>query len=279
MEKLLWITVILLIFISCEVKKEVTMDEWKLVWSDEFDQEGLPNAKHWSYEVGTACEKPAGCGWGNNELQYYTFERAENARVVDGHLIIEAHKEDYKENRKYTSARLASKGKGDWKYGKFEIRARLPKGLGTWAAIWLLPTNNKYGAWPKSGEIDLMEYVGYAQDTIHGTVHTAAFNGMIGTQKGGYGRFEAVDSTFRDYVLEWTAEKIDWFVDGQHYFTFKNENKGTEAWPFDHPYHLILNLAVGGNWGGSRGVDETIWPQRMEIDYVRIYQKTGKSSM
>lgn len=274
---IIWtIGVFLVTLTSCDEEKDTAEAEpsWQLVWSDEFEEDGLPNPERWSYDVGTACEKPAGCGWGNNELQYYTERREENARVQDGHLIIEAHKEPYKEDREYTSARLVSKGNGDWKYGKIEMRAMLPQGFGTWAAFWMLPTQPTQGGWPSSGEIDILEYVGYAQDTVYGTIHTDAYNGMIGTQRGGEIHQKGVESDFHTYSIEWGEDAISWYLDGQQYFHFKNEKTGNAAWPFDHTFHLILNLAVGGHWGGSKGIAPDIWPQQYVIDYVRVYQSS-----
>lgn len=235
-----------------------------LVWSDEFDDPGLPDSDHWNYDTG-------GHGWGNNELQYYTENRTENARVADGKLIIEARREPLEDNQ-YTSARLVTKGKEDWQYGRVEVRAKLPKGRGTWPAIWMLPTQNTYGGWPKSGEIDIMEHVGFDPGKVHGTVHTEAYNHTKGTQKGGNRMVPDAQEAFHLYAISWTAEKIDFFIDDALYFTFSNENKDSESWPFDQPFHLVLNIAVGGNWGGQQGVDESIWPQRLEVDYVRVYQ-------
>ncbi len=242
-----------------------------LVWSDEFEQDGLPDPDKWQYNVGDACDLPCGCGWGNNEKQYYTENRLENARVKNGVLIIEARKENY-ETRNYTSARLVSKGKGEWKYGRVEIRARMPSGVGVWPAIWMLPSENVYGPWPKSGEIDIMEHVGHLPDSIFGTVHTQLYNGMLNTQAGGHLYLPGSEKYFHNYVIDWTPEKINWFVDDVKYFSFKNENKGSESWPFDQAFHLLMNVAVGGNWAGQHGVDDKIWPRRMEVDYVRVYQ-------
>ena len=243
----------------------------KLVWSDEFNTAGLPDMTKWTYDVGDGCDLPCGCGWGNKELEYYTEKRKENARISEGYLIIEAHKEAFN-NSKYTSARLVSKGKGDWTYGRIETRAKLPAGRGVWPAIWMLPTQNKYGGWPKSGEIDIMEHVGYLPDSIYGTVHTDAYNGMIGTQVGGEIYHPTGEKEFHNYVIEWDSEKINWYIDDVKYFTFNNEHKDYKSWPFDQSFHLILNVAVGGVWGGKFGIDEKVWPQRMEIDYVRVYQ-------
>ena len=240
----------------------------KLLWADEFEKEGAPDTSRWGYDLGDGC--PDICGWGNNELQYYT-QRAENVRVEDGKLIIEALREPY-QGKEYTSARMVSRQKGDWKYGYIEARAKLPQGTGVWPAIWMLPTDWAYGGWPASGEIDIMEHVGYHPDIVYGTVHTQAFNHGIGTQKGDSIAVEDVHQQFHVYAIDWSPEKIDFIVDGEPYHTFKNEGTGFEAWPFDKPFHLLINLAVGGNWGGAQGVDEEIWPQRLEVDYVRVYQ-------
>lgn len=240
----------------------------ELVWGDEFDYEGHPDSSLWSFDQGNGC--PDFCGWGNNELQYYT-SAAKNVRVEDGKLIIEAHKENV-EGSAYTSTKLTTKGKMSWEYGYFEIKAKLPYGRGTWPAIWMMPETSTYGGWPASGEIDIMEHVGYDPGAVHGTVHTTAFNHIKGTQVGEQKRVEDFDSTFHRYGINWTEEVIEFYIDGQKFHEFRNNGKGFEAWPFDHPFYLILNVAVGGGWGGREGVDESIWPQRMEVDYVRVYK-------
>lgn len=237
----------------------------KIIWSDEFDYDGLPNSAKWSYDVGDH-------GWGNNELQYYSKENLKNARVENGILIIEAHA-NTSHPKGYTSARLVSKEKAAWKYAYIEVKAKLPEGLGTWPAIWMLPEENTYGGWPKSGEIDIMEHVGFDPGRVHGTVHTEAFNHSIGTQKGAQLQVDDFQSEFHIYAIDWREDMIDFFIDGVKYFTFENTGNGPKEWPFDHPFHLILNIAVGGNWGGSKGVDANIWPQRMEVDYVRVFDK------
>ena len=238
--------------------------EKTLVWSDEFDYSGLPDSTKWGYDVG-------GGGWGNNELEYYTEKRTENARVGDGCLTIEARKETF-ENRQYTSARLVTRGKGDWLYGRIEVRAMLPRGRGLWPAIWMLPTEWAYGDWPKSGEIDIMENVGYDPQKIHCTVHTESFNHTLGTQKGASVNVQTCYTDFHLYALEWDTKEIRIYVDDNHYFTFKNEGTDYKAWPFDRRFHLLLNVAVGGNWGGQQGVDDSVFPRTMVVDYVRIYQ-------
>lgn len=238
--------------------------KWKLVWSDEFNYNGLPDSTKWNYDIG-------GSGWGNNELQYYTYKQPANARTSDGKLVIEALKEKHGDNN-YTSARLVTKGKGDWKYGRIEVKAKLPKGRGTWPAIWMLASTTPL-EWPDDGEIDIMEHVGFHHGYIHASVHCKKYNHVIGTQKTDTLFVPDCSTAFHIYALEWNAETISIFVDQKKYFTFRNEHSGHEAWPFNQPFHLLLNLAVGGNWGAQKGVDENIWPQRMEVDYVRVFQQ------
>ena len=229
-----------------ELKKTPAALGWNLKWSDEFDDNGLPLTKNWSYDVG-------GKGWGNNELQYYTDADSTNALVKKGNLNITAVKAD-KENNHYTSARLVSKNKFDFKYGRVEVRAMLPKGRGLWPAIWALPTDWKYGGWPKSGEIDIMEHVGYEPDSVYGTVHTEKFNHVIHTQVGKGVKINPYNA-YHIYAIEWFEDRIEFFVDEQKYLSFKNTGKGAGDWPFDQNFHIILNIAVGGGWGGKKGVD------------------------
>ena len=241
--------------------------KYKLVWSDEFDYSGLPDAKKWSFDV----DGNSG-GWGNNEAQFYTKDRLENAEVKDGLLTITALREDY-EGKKYTSARLRTATKGDWLYGRMEIRAKLPDGRGMWPAIWMLSTDWHYGGWPASGEIDIMENVGYDPFWIVASAHTQNYNHVQGTQKNNKLKVMDCYSNFHVYTLEWEASEYRIFVDDQLYFTFKNEGTGYKVWPFDQKFPWLLNLAVGGNWGGSKGIDDTIFPRSMVVDYVRVYQK------
>jgi beta-glucanase (GH16 family) len=262
-----------LISTLCILPTSLRGDTWIPVWSDEFDYTGLPDPEKWSFDVaGNAY------GWGNNELQNYTDETypSPNAWVEEGRLIIEARAEEYTHSghtRDYTSARLRTMHSGDWLYGKIEVRAKLPGGRGTWPAIWMLPTDSEYGGWPASGEIDIMEYVGYEPELIHWTVHTESFNHSIGTQKGESAHFETPENRFYTYAVEWHKDRIDFLVDDQRYFTFENQEGYTfEEWPFDKRFHLLLNVAVGGDWGGVEGVDDAIFPVRMEVDYVRVYQ-------
>lgn len=239
---------------------------YQLVWQDEFDYTGKPDPDKWGYDIG-------GHGWGNNELQYYTDD-AKNAYVEDGVLEIKAIKEPTNGSN-YSSARLVTKNKGDWLYGKIVVKAQLPTGRGTWPAIWMLPTDWEYGGWPASGEIDIMEHVGYDQNKVHGTVHTDAFNHLKGTQKGGHQMVNTASEDFHEYSVEWDADKIDFFIDGNWYFSFANTDVDFREWPFDKRFHLILNIAIGGSWGGVQGVDDAIFPQSMKVDYVRVYQKSA----
>lgn len=255
--------------------------DWQLVWSDEFDTPGAPDPAKWAPEVGFIR---------NQELQYYTRGRAENLRIEDGSLVIEARREvfpnpafdasagkDWKRSRKeagYTSASLTTQGKASWKYGRIEVRAKLPEGRGLWPAIWMLgDAKGQRVPWPACGEIDIMEYVGHEPGVIHGTVHTAKYNHVKKTQLGARLKVGPVGEKFRVYAVEWDPKKIDFFVDKEKYFTFPNEGTGDEAWPFDKPFYLILNVAVGGAWGGAKGVDEGAFPARMLVDYVRVYER------
>lgn len=238
--------------------------KYQLVFNEEFNYSGQPDSLKWDYDVG-------GHGWGNNELQYYTSKRLNNARVENGKLIIEAHKEVI-ENNNYSSARIVSRDKVKWKYGKFEIKAKLPKGIGSWPAIWML-ANTKPFSWPKDGEIDIMEHVGFDQGVIHGSVHCQKYYHIIGTQKTN--KIEGVNCSdqFHIYQLEWDKDNVRVGMDGKYFFHFKNENSGYEAWPFDNEMYLIFNIAVGGFWGGQKGIDDNIFPLKMEIDYVKVWQK------
>jgi beta-glucanase (GH16 family) len=232
-----------------------------LVWADEFEGRGLPDASRWDHEVGLIR---------NNERQYYTRGRPANARIEDGMLVIESHKEAY-EGADYTSASLTSRA--SWTYGRIVVRAKLPKGRGTWPAIWMLGTNIREVGWPLCGEIDIMEHVGFDPGRIHGNIHTRAYNHVKRTNKGNSLLVSQPDEQFHVYEAVWTPNQIDVLVDGQRYFTFAKEPGGDAVWPFDKPHYLILNLAIGGNWGGQRGIDESAFPTRFLIDYVRVYRR------
>ena len=241
--------------------------KWKLTWNDEFNYVGLPDTAKWGYAVG-------GHGWGNNELQYYTDARIENAVVKNGVLTINAIKENYA-GMGYTSTRLISAGKGDFFYGRLEIRARLPKGRGTWPAIWMMPSDWHFGGegvWPDIGEIDIMEHVGYDPGVIHASAHSKAYQWRNGNQKTGIIDIPDATDAFHTYAFEWDHEVMRAYVDEQMYFEYYNEGLGVDQWPYDKPFYLILNIAVGGDWGGVQGVDESIFPQSMEVDFVRFYK-------
>ena len=241
--------------------------KYNLVWSDEFNYNGLPDSGKWSYDLAGNVS-----GWGNNEAQCYTKERLQNAEVKDGFLMITAIKEDY-QSKKYTSARLITKSKGDWLYGRIEIKAKLPDGRGMWPAIWMLSTDWEYGGWPASGEIDIMENVGYDPCWIVSSAHTRSYNHVQGTQKNNKLFIKDCYSDFHVYALEWEASEYRVYIDDQLCFTFKNEGTGYKVWPFDKRFYLLLNVAVGGNWGGQKGIDDSIFPRSMVVDYVRVYQK------
>jgi beta-glucanase (GH16 family) len=237
---------------------------WRLVWADEFEADGSPDPLKWSYDVG-------GHGWGNKELQFYTNGRTENARVRQGHLVIEARRESW-EGRDYTSARLVTKGKGDWTYGRIEVRARLPAGRGSWPAIWTLGSTTPL-KWPDDGEIDIMEHVGFDPGVVHASVHTKQYNHVARTQRTARVQVPDAQRTFHVYAVEWERDRIRALVDDREFFAFAREEGGKAVWPFDAPQHLLLNVAVGGNWGGRHGVDPASLPYIFEVDYVRVYQR------
>jgi beta-glucanase (GH16 family) len=239
----------------------------ELVWADEFKDTDPPDGSKWNYDLGTGRN-----GWGNNEEQYYT-DRPENVRQLNGRLFIEAHKEDY-EGSGYTSARLVTRGKQSWGPGhRILVRAKLPSGRGTWPAIWTLGDNLPEVGWPLCGEIDIMEHVGYHPDSVFATVHTAVFNHVDNTQTTIGVAANDLETNFHDYGIDWYDDRIEFTFDGRIFYTFRKVDNATEReWPFDKPQHLLLNLAVGGNWGGKKGIDDTIWPQRMEVDWVRVFK-------
>ncbi|KAF0238535.1 MAG: hypothetical protein FD181_907 [Prolixibacteraceae bacterium] len=238
--------------------------QWELVWEDHFDVAGLPDSKIWSYEEGYIR---------NNEAQYYTKERLENVRVENGNLVIEARKDNWN-GHKITSASINTYGKKSILYGRIEVKAKLPTGIGTWPAIWMLGDVFKQGTgWPACGEIDIMENVGYEPDVIHANIHTKAYNHVKGTNKGNKITIEKPYEKFNVYAVEWFEGHMDFYLNDKLYFSFKNEGTGSGTWPFDKPHYLLINFAVGGAWGGQKGIDETIFPQKYYIDYVKVYRK------
>lgn len=243
-----------------------TYPDLELVWAEEFSGPVIdPNS--WFFETGDGC--PDVCGWGNNELEYYTDEEA-NAKIVDGKLVITAiKKEGYDE---YTSARMITRGKKEFQYGRIDIRARLPYGQGIWPAIWMLGTNiNKVG-WPQCGEIDIMELVGHKPKTTYGTAHYDA--GGYASKGSSYSL--TTGQTFADefhvFSILWEKDQIRWYVDYHPFFELDIEMVGS-TWPFNNLFYFILNIAVGGNWPGDPDVT-TIFPQIMEVDYIRVFQQS-----
>lgn len=262
--------------------READSRAWELVWADEFDYEGVPDPAKWSIEEWAARRV-------NNEDQAYTA-REKNVRVAGGRLVLEAHREEF-DGAKYTSGRIHSRGKGDWLYGRVDIRARLPGGQGSWPALWMLPSDafryatncdadpddwqgdKECDAWPNSGEIDIMEHVGYDMHRLHGTVHNKAYYWKNWQQRKGSVEVRDLHQVFHVYSLVWTPDILYIYLDGTPYFSYWNDGTGWKSWPYDHPYHLILNLAIGGSWGSAGGpIDDSIFPARLEVDYVRVFR-------
>jgi len=265
---LLLSSISLLSFSSCSNKKKIKQpnNSYKLVWSDEFNYTGLPDTTKWNYDIGVGF---------NNEKQYYRKESIENSFVKDGLLHIVALKKDF-ENRHYTSARLTTYGKYTLKYGKIEVKAKLPKGKGTWPAIWMLGKNRQIVGWPLCGEIDIMEHVGKDPNVIHVSLHTKFYNFWKKNQSTHFEKISDVSNSFHLYGLEWTSKKIKFFIDNKLFYEVTKGENGRiitdEGWPFNKPFYLILNLAIGGDWGGA--IDNSIFPSEMQVDYVRVYQKS-----
>jgi len=238
--------------------------KFEQVWSDEFEGDVVDD-ENWTFETGAS-------GWGNNELQNYTSGL--NSVVEGGVLTITARKiDDNKQPGSYTSSRMITKDKHEFTYGKMEIRAKLPSGTGIWPAIWMLGTDIGSAGWPACGEIDVMEYVGYQPNTVHATIHMPAGYGSEG--KGSSKTLDSAEEEFHVYGLIWTEKEMIFYTDSPENQTFRYApaNKTAENWPFDKPQFFILNVAVGGDWGGAQGVDNNIFPQSMEVDYVRVFQE------
>lgn len=231
---------------------------WVLAWSDEFNGTGLVNTNDWGYEVGRVR---------NNEAQYYTRADLDNAHMEGGNLVLTAVKESFS-GAAYTSASITTQGKRQFSYGRLEVRAKIPVARGTWPAIWLLGIRD---SWPKCGEIDVMESVGFESSTIHATIHTGA---DPSGQHNGATNIDGLADKFLVYALEWSTTKLDFYVDGKLIFSYANDGAGdVNTWPFSQPAYLILNLAIGGSWGGQQGIDDAVFPHHYYIDYVRYYTK------
>lgn len=258
-------TRILFLFIAtlCFVLPASAQEFKTLVWADEFNYKGLPDPKKWGYEEGLIR---------NNEAQFYTRADKENAFVSNGKLTIRAIKEDFN-GAKYTSASLVTVDTRTFTYGRFEVKAKVPVGRGTWPAIWMLGTSIKEVGWPTCGEIDILENVGYDSLKIHANVHTKAYNHTKKTNKGYTISVRNPWEDFHIYAVEWRTDRIDFFYDDVLYFSYaKEENATVDTWPFDQPHYLILNLAIGGAWGGTKGIYDAKFPHDFVIDYVRVYQ-------
>ncbi len=242
---------------------------WKLVWADEFDKPGLLDATKWTYEKGFVR---------NRESQYYTEARKENARIEDGKLIIEGRKEEYKgpdgKDAHYTAASITTEGTFDLTYGRVEVRAKLPRGRGMWPAIWMLGTSIRGQGWPKCGEIDIMEAVGHEPEKVFATVHWFGYDKGKHASLGGNLPGQKPSDDFHIYAVEWFADRMDFYYDETKYFSYPVEKAGKDDTnPFHKPHYLLINLAIGGGWGGQKGIDDALFPQKYAIDYVRIYKK------
>ena len=250
------------------------LEGWELVWNDEFNGDSIDDQK-WNKLLW----RP---GWVNNESQAYT-DRDTNLFIRDGKLVIRGLIEpgysgiDYTGtaySADFTSGRLNTAGKETWTYGRFDIRAKLPKGNGSWPAIWMLGSDISTAGWPHCGEIDIMEHVGYEKGNIHASIHTTDYNHMIGTQKTGQVMVPTATDSFHVYSLKWDSTYIHYLVDDDPYFFINNDSAGDKKkWPFNNPHYVILNLAIGGNWGGAKGIDNSVFPMEMEVDFVRVFKK------
>jgi len=240
---------------------------WKFettpTFADEFNTPGSPDPTKWTYDEGYT-------GWGNNESEYYTRD---NCEIPDTVLTITAKKEA-KGDAKYTSGRMVTRGLADFTYGRFVARIKLPTGRGLWPAFWMLPTDRVYGDWPKSGEIDILEQVGYDPNTIHISTHCESFYFKLGNQKTAAKVVASATTDFHIYRLDWTPYAVRGYIDqySTPVFEYTNKSEGYTTWPFNQRFHMLLNVAVGGDWGGANGIDDAIFPKKMEVDYVRYYK-------
>lgn len=244
---------------------------WDLIWSDEFNYEGVPDKSKWVYE--TAYVR-------NGEKQYYTDSDYRNAYVKDGFLTIEAHQVRQGEiligassTREigYTSASITTKDVAEFKYGRIEVRAKLPHGRGIWPAIWLLGTDGHKG-WPRRGEIDIMEFVGFEPTILHHSIHTMNNNWTKDNTISTKMTYNDLETAFHEYAVERYSDRIVFFIDDKQTFSYAKESSDVDSWPFDDDMYLIINMAIGGGWGGQKGIDDGIFPQKYMIDYVRVYE-------
>jgi beta-glucanase (GH16 family) len=244
-----------------------------LIWSDDFEGKGLPDSATWTFELGSS-------GWGNNEVQNYTGF-TENVRQENGLLVVEA----LKKNNEWTSARIISFDKVECQYGRIVFRAKLPAGSGTWPALWMLGHNINTAGWPDCGEIDVMEHVGKNHGVVHNSLHTlSSYGATVNTMTT---RISGVDTEFHEYEANWTRDKIEFSIDGNLLYTYEPAEKNRSTWPFDQPFFIIINIAMGGNFGSDpqfeskglkNGIDPALTLVRMEVDYVRIYSNESNTS-
>lgn len=260
-------TFLILIYVGCENSEDQTVATFSnLVLEDEFDTDGVIDSSIWTYDIGTGQN-----GWGNNELQYYT-DRPENVTVQNGVLIITARQEQFNGSG-YTSARIKTEGLFEQAYGRFEARIRVPYGQGMWPAFWLLGNNcNDPGfTWPQCGEIDIMEFRGQEPTVIHGSVHGPGYSAGNAITKSYTLENDRFDTGFHVYGIEWAPDYVNFYVDDVLYNQITKADV-TGEWVLDHPFYIIINLAVGGSFVGSPN-SETVFPQNMLVDYVRVYKK------
>jgi beta-glucanase (GH16 family) len=252
-----YIFLALVLFTPCFVNAQVTR---KLLWSDEFNYNGLPDTTKWNFEVGKAKY--------NNEPQFFTKD-PENVVCANGKLTITCRIKEVGGTKEYTSARMNTEGKFEVKHGRIEARAKLPEGRGVWPAFWMLGTN---GDWPQCGEIDIMEYWGHDPNTIASNVHTGDYNHTKGTGRGGTTTFVDPWKDYHIYAVDWYADHLDFFFDDKMFYSCKSKGEGIGEWPFNAPEYIILNFALWNNWNGKPGIDDTIFPQEFSVDYVRVYE-------
>ncbi|MBF04932.1 MAG: laminarinase [Flavobacterium sp.] len=249
------ITLLILLFNLTYAQK----DNRKLVWEENFNGKTLDSTV-WNYELGNGC--PNICGWGNNESQIYTKN---NHKVEDGMLTITAAYD----GTQYTSTRITTKDKKEFQYGKMEVRAKLPQGKGLWPAFWMLGSNISQVGWPKSGEIDILEYIGKEPGQVFTSLHTQDSHGnTINTKKT---KIEGIEEGFHLYAIDWNKDQIAFYVDNHLVYTFKPEVKNENTWPYNQPFYFLINMAIGGNFGGP-DIDNSVFPQEFSIDYIKVYQ-------
>lgn len=249
------ITLLVLLFNLTYAQK----DNRKLIWEENFNGKALDTTV-WNFELGNGC--PNICGWGNNESQIYTKN---NHKVENGMLTITASYD----GTQYTSTRITTKDKKEFQYGKMEVRAKLPQGKGLWPAFWMLGSNISQVGWPKSGEIDILEYIGKEPGQVFTSLHTQDSHGnTINTKKT---KIEGIEEGFHLYAIDWNKDQIAFYVDNHLVYTFKPEVKNENTWPYNQPFYFLINMAIGGNFGGP-DIDNSVFPQEFSIDYIKVYQ-------